>query len=469
MSLLEQINKEKIKKVIAYSQNIDNPIIDDLMEKWSNNKKGLSNRFLNKNLIYTYPEKIQFELSEDAKIDRFNHFIDFIWNIFNNDRHPLMDFLCDMGALSFYSNSLPWDYTLPDGKKILKGSKVIKSFKYFVEEDRLLRDLQDRASELIQANKVEGYLNFSIHPLDFLSSSENNYNWRSCHALDGEYRAGNLSYIGDSSTMIVYLCPEKLEKLPHFPEDVLWNNKKWRVLLHFDKELEVCFAGRQYPFFSPGALNKVKEIWDKWLTPKYDKYLLPWEIPKREEWAGWYNDYVEKFLYTSTGKEVDIENFNYCVINKGIFNINDIVSDTPDSRHFNDVLRSSCYEKPFYMFKKYWSPQRKIDITVGSQAMCLWCGEEIIKGGDSMMCPSCECLHGDSDSDEYRTCDSCGGRRYCEDGDWMGDEWLCNECIDSETFRCKCCGERAYNSEKHWDDNLKDYICDYCLKERNES
>ena len=63
MSLLEQINKEDIKKVISYSQNIDNPIIDDLMEKWSNNKKGLSDRFLNRKLIYTYPEKVQFELN----------------------------------------------------------------------------------------------------------------------------------------------------------------------------------------------------------------------------------------------------------------------------------------------------------------------------------------------------------------------------------------------------------------------
>ena len=28
---------------------------------------------------------------------------------------------------------------------------------------------------------------------DYLSLSENAFNWRSCHALDGEYRAGNLS------------------------------------------------------------------------------------------------------------------------------------------------------------------------------------------------------------------------------------------------------------------------------------
>ena len=42
---------------------------------------------------------------------------------------------------------------------------------------------------------MEGYLYLSIHPLDYLSISETNHGWRSCHALDGEYRNGNLSYL----------------------------------------------------------------------------------------------------------------------------------------------------------------------------------------------------------------------------------------------------------------------------------
>lgn len=84
---------------------------------------------------------------------------------------------------------------------------------------------------LIQEDKVTGILCLSIHPLDYLSLSENTYNWRSCHALDGEYRAGNLSYMMDNTTVVCYLKGEDEAELPHFPAEVKWNSKKWRMLL----------------------------------------------------------------------------------------------------------------------------------------------------------------------------------------------------------------------------------------------
>ena len=112
----------------------------------------------------------------------------------------------------------------------------------------------------IQENKVTGTLCFSVHPLDFLSSSENNYNWRSCHALDGEYRAGNLSYMLDKSTIICYLKGAEKVKLPLFPEYIPWNNKKWRVLLHFSENWDIIFAGRQYPFESEEGIEIVRTL-----------------------------------------------------------------------------------------------------------------------------------------------------------------------------------------------------------------
>ena len=72
-----------------------------------------------------------------------------------------------------------------------------------------------------------------MHPLDYLSLSENTYNWRSCHSLDGEYRAGNLSYMMDKSTVICYLKSNDDVILSNFGPEVKWNSKKWRVLLYF--------------------------------------------------------------------------------------------------------------------------------------------------------------------------------------------------------------------------------------------
>lgn len=107
---------------------------------------------------------------------------------------------------------------------------------------------------------MTGKLCISIHPLDFLSSSENNYNWRSCHSLDGDFAVGNLSYLQDGCTAICYLKGADNVKLPNFPATVPWNDKKWRMLVHISKNKDFIFAGRQYPFFSEDALNKVKTL-----------------------------------------------------------------------------------------------------------------------------------------------------------------------------------------------------------------
>lgn len=458
--LLEQINKEDIAKVITYSQNIDNPKIDELLENWANAKKEISSKFLEGKTHYTFPEKVQFHLSQEAKSDRLVSFIEFIANIFNDYSHPLVRFLSKLSSDEFFLNTLSTDYIIDakENKKIQAGTKIIKSFKYFIDEEKLLRDLQNKASELIQENKVEGYLTFSIHPLDFLSSSENTYNWRSCHALDGEYRAGNLSYMCDQGTMIVYLAPEDKVKLPHFPEDVPWNSKKWRVLLHFGESLDVCFAGRQYPFFSPGALDCLFNIFSENMVPHYVSWGCGYT--HREKWLGWYDDYITEFN-NNNGRDVGLSD-GWCVINSGIFNIRNIVSDAENSRHFNDVLRSSCYEKPYYMFRHYWNNEN-ISIKVGSEVMCLHCGQAPIDGDDSMMCHECECQYGTSDSDAYRTCDCCGTRFWHEEGYWVGeDDCVCPNCVETQTFVCESCGVRVFNSEKHWDKKKEGYICNYC-------
>lgn len=142
-----------------------------------------------------------FELDEEEKTDRVKLFCEKICNIYEN--YDLKDFILTF-IDDFYENITSKDYFYK-GNMIPRGSKIVKSFKFFEEDKCLLTDLQNEASRIIQEDKIEGYLCLSIHPLDFLSLSENNCNWRSCHALDGDYRSGNLSYMVDTSTIICYL------------------------------------------------------------------------------------------------------------------------------------------------------------------------------------------------------------------------------------------------------------------------
>ena len=465
MSLIEQINKEDFDKVISYSQDIPSPCTTELLVNWSDAKKDISSKFLNGKTQYTFPEKVRFELNDNSKCERIEHFEDYVRNLFDDYHHPLANFLRHLSIEEFYSNSLLTDYTISerDNKKIQKGTKIIKAFKYFIEDKQLLADLQNKASEIIQENKVEGYLTFSIHPLDFLSSSENTYNWRSCHSLDGEYRAGNLSYMCDRGTMMVYLSKEDKVKLPHFPEEVPWNSKKWRMLLHFDNVLDVCFAGRQYPFFSPGALEKVFEIFTSWMVP-FRHCWGDW-TPTREKWDGWFDDYIVNYANQNPERKVGFEDGRYYILNNVICDKYETVLDAPNSLHFNDITRSSCYDKPYYMFKSYYhnAPPK---FTIGSEVKCLYCGESLIKGDDSMMCPECECQYGNSDSDAYRTCDCCGTRFYYEDAWWVGDDIVCPNCAEKESFVCDECGDRCYNSDKHY--YKGQYICTECFMDMKE-
>ena len=187
--LLNEI-KSNVKDVISYSQGIEDPKVDELIDNWYQAKKNIIALFGGK-LIYTFPEKVVFHLDEKEKKTRLNEFIASVADRWDNVE--LAEFIAKFEN-NFFENLTFEDYIVPSsGKIIKKGTKIIKAFKFFEKDKIVLDDLQTQASMLIQDDKVEGYLSFSVHPLDYLSSSENNYNWLSCHSIDGEYRAGNLS------------------------------------------------------------------------------------------------------------------------------------------------------------------------------------------------------------------------------------------------------------------------------------
>ena len=199
---MQDINeiKERFKEVIAYSQGIQNPEVDELFQKWFKAKEYFI-KAMNHELIYESPHKMTFSLDAKDKLFRIDVFVDIVNERWNNE--DLADFIYYMRD-SFFDNITTEDYEYK-GQIIKKGTKLIRAFKYFEEDKYVLTEIQNHASRIIQEDKIEGTLCLSVHPLDYLSASENTYNWRSCHALDGDYRSGNLSYMVDNSTILCYL------------------------------------------------------------------------------------------------------------------------------------------------------------------------------------------------------------------------------------------------------------------------
>ena len=192
-----------VDAVLATASGIDVDCFhtDDLLDKWYEGKQYFI-KCWNGKLIWEYPTPITFKIGSKEKSSLFNEFLAYIASY---DSNGLYRFLCRQGVDAFYSNKVVYDIVGNNDKKVCAGAKLIKAFKHFETDPKLLDMFQTRASMMIQEDKIEGILCLSVHPLDYLSSSENTYNWRSCHALNGDYAAGNYSYMVDDSTVICYL------------------------------------------------------------------------------------------------------------------------------------------------------------------------------------------------------------------------------------------------------------------------
>lgn len=439
--------KSQFKKVIEYSQDIqvDKDSIDDLFQHWYENKKEFI-QAMDGHLSLTIPGSITFELSNDKKAQKFTNFIHSI-TVMLGPECELLSFL-DFNKEGFFQNEVVYSFEMENGTVIPAGMKLLKAFKYFIEDKEYLYSLQNMASMIIQENKITGQLCVSVHPLDFLSSSENNHKWRSCHALDGEYRAGNLSYMVDPTTVICYLKGEEDQQLSSFPPGLLWNSKKWRMLLFFSKNRELFFAGRQYPFASENALEVVKEHIIPALT-NYNSYdISEWTNNTITEWSN-----------------IPIVPNTYIVVQNNIFDKYKIITDE-SNLHYNDLIYSSCYI-PYYCYinTEYITnlSQDMFQIPVGGQVRCLKCGKYHIDDPEWMVCDDCKDY-------DYYYCDCCGTRVHPSEVCYAPWGFLCPACAESECSYCEKCGEldytenmRLYNGE---------YYCNYCynkIMEENEN
>ena len=427
--------KLKFDKVVSWSQGINNPKTQSLLEKWQDAKSYYIDHF--GGLIWQSPEKVTFPLDPKDRDTKLNNFIE-NYVLYRYSNFDLARFL-EQEKEGFFDNVVVNEYKTNGGDIIPKGMKLVKAFRYFTDMDSHLEDLQQKASMIIQENKIEGYFCISVHPLDFLSASENMHNWRSCHALDGEYRLGNLSYLLDKCTMICYLKSEGDVKIPNFPGDVPWNNKKWRMWIHLADEHNALMAGRQYPFTIGGVLDYIKvALFNMFNFSTY-------------RWTLWHHDIIKAYDFQDgTMERVDVE--PTIVMQNSFTPIKKIIEDAPNAHHFNDLLYSSYYT-PWYCWRM--SSGVPVHFTIGSAVDCLACGNHVIDVPDTFLCDYC---------DDRRCCNNCGTRVPEGEGYWVEGDLLCQDCFDEYAVECADCGEYVYRSNAYWDEDDEEWYCYYCYK-----
>lgn len=411
MMNLAEIQKQ-FNEVISYSQAIDEPMTDGLFKAWSKNKA----QFIEKwgGLTYELPETIQLDLPDKDKEIIYKDFASDC-AIFANSRE-VKDFILAQGVEGFYDNRVinEWDR---DGIKVNKGAKISKSLKLFFSDKQYLDRFQIKMSRLIQDCKITGKMVMSVHPLDFISSSETAHNWHSCHALDGEYRAGNLSHMMDKHTFLIYLKADKDYQLPNFPFE--WNSKKWRVIMYMSEDNQIIISGRQYPFSNDNALQIATH---KLIGNFYD-------LSEFTEWQ--------------------------CVSNS----IHKLMEDGIGSLQYNDCLNSPSY-KPVGMchMSREEDLIRGTDnpiMEIGDAVECLSCGRHMVSLSSNMSCDECA---------GYTYCEHCGEACYEEEMYYLDGDLICECCFEDEAIYCGGCDEsyNHYNVDMTWDEDNQEYYCPDC-------
>jgi hypothetical protein len=251
-------------------------------------------------------------------------------------------------------------------------------------------------SMLLNQAKFHGTLCLSIHPMDYITMSDNAHNWSSCMNWqnDGDYRIGTIEMMNSPCVVVAYLKSDN-RRFP-ITANLSWNSKSWRTLVVVHPEVIASVKG--YPYAHEKATQSVLQ-------------MLKEQAARELNWE--FNDDIVTFedSFITLGERKGIE-FSTC-------------------RMYNDFGTVQHYAYIAKDFQKY----RTIDYS--GAAECIWCGDydpdELYPDNNIVCC--CNCLT--AESSEYYRCDFCG-RFVCEgDTYWLDDGCCaCDNCINDVAFYC---------------------------------
>lgn len=332
---------------------------DKYLRFWAENKKDLF-ALLGNQLIYE-TEYINTLSEQEIKDKLYKDFLSdggfesFIRKLVIDIEAIADEIMSDLSDLWYFSSihklfnnnmNLHHSFELKNPNKekpliIDKNAKLMKALykviSYFDLEDKYKEKFEHFRilhSQILNAKTTKETLCLSIHPMDFVTMSDNANNWSSCMSWkkNGCYRQGTVEMMNSQYVIVAYLKSNS-EFVFGKGEEGTWNSKKYRQLFYIDKDF--ILAGKAYPYEScevtNDILNIVKEL--------------------AENNLGWSYSY-----YTNYSWEVD--NFK-------------IEMDVM----YNDVLNCCGNDFPMWYSENLDLNERRV-FNVSGPAICLSCGEE---------------------------------------------------------------------------------------------
>ena len=255
-------------------------------------------------------------------------------------------------------------------------------------------DFRIKVSQILNQKVLKGNLCLSIHPLDYVTMSDNNSDWSSCMSWmdNGCYRQGTVEMMNSPMVIVAYLTASE-------PMDVCgleWNNKKWRELMIVNKDLITNI--KSYPYFNSNltkaALSLLRELAAKNLPEwNFDETLRKYE-PNEYVYV---DDYKLMIYPSSNAMYNDFLNdpyMNAAYFNKDLYCCANTDDDGYIRIHFNYSGKSECMgcgrEADFYDNEGHLMGE-----CCDTVVFCAICGEsyrdedELTCVDGRLLCPDC--------------------------------------------------------------------------------
>lgn len=276
-----------------------------------------------------------------------------------------------------------------------KPMRALKKLAKVIDKEDEFEQFRLAHSMILNQKTIKGTLCLSIHPFDYVTMSDNDYNWDSCMSWEnhGCYRAGTVEMMNSPCVVVAYLKGGKPFEFCNFQ----WSgNKKWRQLMVVHPHA-ICNI-KEYPYQNEDLTN----IALNWLVD-LARNNLHWDIPYADEPFS-----LEEALHHPDGRT-----YRYNFVTAAMYN--DFDTDCTNHRIF---------------VPQGWQPADQMDvyeeITISGKSVCCWCGDLITyieEGSEAqVLCENCEAI---------QRCYSCGCVVHEDYRYWGFDsECYCEDCYN---------------------------------------
>ena len=258
--MLSQVDVEGLEKLILHLSNLNEDLRIDIREHLNNWAKNKSHLYL------AFGKKLKLEKEIELDFSGNSTYVKSLISKFYQEitQAKVKRFLKSCSNAEVVMNCLNRNVSFED-VKFRAGDKISKCIGKILDLYDITPAEKDsvliKFSMLIQGVKAKGSAVLSIDPVDYITMSENNSNWESCHAMSGCFRTGPFAYLQDSSTTISYVKPKDDCVFTYGDSKTLtYSNKNWRQIVLFSKELKYATQLRQYPYTSQANQSTVASI-----------------------------------------------------------------------------------------------------------------------------------------------------------------------------------------------------------------